>query len=139
MKKLFAALAVVIVLGGCVKISKTIPTDLPSYVKIYPGGAQVMTMDLGALKAEVFETPAAQADVATFYRTQATSDGLTETAAPASAANSSGGQQEVTFADNATGRMLAVVTKPQDGKTLVTLTYKPAAAGAAPAPAATNS
>ena len=125
MRKLIIALAAV-ALAGCIKVSTTPPTDLPTYVQIMPGSQQVMTMDLGALKAEVFQTTSSGDDVLTFYRTQAQTDGLTETAAQPQA-NTTPDQKQATFSDTATGRMLVVVTKPQSGATLVTLTYRPTA------------
>ena len=127
MKKLFAAFAVAAVaLGACVQVSSTPPTDLPAYVKIMPGGQQVMTMDMGALKAEVYQTTTSGDDVLTFYRTQAQTDGLAETAT-APQQNATPDQKQATFADAAGGRMLVVIAKPQSGETLVTLTYRPVA------------
>jgi hypothetical protein len=129
MKKLIVALAVATVaLAGCIKVSTTPPTDLPAYVKIMPGGQQVMTMDVGPLKAEVYQTPSSSDDVFAFYRAQAQTDGLAET--PSQQQPTSSDQKQVTFADNAAGRMLVVVTQPQSGQTLVTLTYRPVAAQA---------
>jgi hypothetical protein len=126
MKKLIVALAVGLMLGACVKVSTTPPTDLPPYVTIMPGGQQVMTMDLGALKAEVYQTPTSGDDVLTYYRTQAQANGLAETATTPPA-NATPDQKQATFADTATGRMLVVIAKPQSGATLVTLTYRPVA------------
>jgi len=129
MKKLIVTLAAVLALGACVKVSTTPPTDLPPYVKIMPGSQQVMTMDLGALKAEVFQTTSSADDVLSFYRTEAQTDGLAETVAQAPA-NATPDQKQATFSDTATGRMLVVVTKPQSGETMVSLTYRPVAAKA---------
>jgi hypothetical protein len=129
MKKLIVTLAAVLALGGCIKMSTTPPTDLPAYVKIMPGGQQMMTMDMGAMKAEVFQTTTSSDDVLTFYRTQAQSDGLTETATQPQA-NATPDQKQATFADTATGRMLVVVAKPQSGETMVTLMYPPVVAKA---------
>jgi hypothetical protein len=133
MRKLIVALAVAtLALAGCIKVSTTPPTDLPAYVRIMPGGQQFMTMDMGPLKAEVFLTTTSSDDVMTYYRTQAQGDGLAESAAPAQA-NATADQKQVSFADAASGRTLIVVTKPQNGQTMVELIYKPVAAGQAPA------
>jgi hypothetical protein len=139
MKKIVTALAVTaaIAMAGCIKVSTTPPTDLPQYVKIMPGGQQVMTMDMGALKAEVFQVTGTTDDVLAFYRAQAQADGLPEQPNQ-STSNSDPTQKQVTFADANAARMLVVVTKPQSGETLVTLTYRPTTGGGAAPAAPTN-
>ena len=125
MRKLLAALAAGVLIGGCVKMDTTPPKDLPGYVKYYPGSQQMMTMNMGAMESVVIKTTAAPDDVIQFYRTQAASDGLAETAAPNQPA-ASGAQKQVAFADAATGKMLVVVAQQQQGQTVVSLIYKPA-------------
>ncbi len=125
MKKLIVALAAVAVLGGCMKVSKDPPKDLPDYVTVMPGGQQMMTMNMGALSSEVFTTTSTPDDVLAYYRSQAQSNGLTEntTAAPA---NANAAQKQATFGDAASGKFLVVVAQPQQSMTMVSLTYKPA-------------
>ena len=130
MKRVILALAVAAALGGCFKIDKTPPKNLPSYVTLYPGSTQVMNMSLAGVTADAATTTDAPDTVMIYYRNQASANGLTETAAPASAqAGAVTGQQQASFTDS-TGKMLMVVVKPQQNLTLVTLTWKtPAASG----------
>jgi hypothetical protein len=128
MKKLILALAAVTVVGGCMKFDKTPPKDLPAYVKLYPGSTQVMNMSMGGVTADAFTTTDSPATVMIFYRNQASADGLTETAAPAQA-GATAGQEQAAFTDSS-GKMLAVMAKPQANLTVVSLTWK--------TPAATN-
>jgi hypothetical protein len=126
----FAAIAAVagLGLGGCVKMDKTPPKNLPAYVKLYPGSTQVMNMSLGGVTADAFTTTDAPATVLIFYRNQASADGLTETASQAPASTTAG-QEQATFTDPS-GKMLVVVAKPQSNLTLVSLTWKtPPASG----------
>jgi hypothetical protein len=124
MRKLIVAVAAVALLGGCLKIDKTPPKDLPAYVHIYPGSTTVMSMNVAGLQSVVVQTSDKADDVVTYYRTQASTDGLQETSAPAQA-GASADQRQASFTD-ATGRMLVVVAKPQGAETMVTLMYKPA-------------
>jgi hypothetical protein len=130
MRKIIAAIAVTaaVALGGCIKVSTTPPTDLPPYVRIMPGGQQVMTMDMGALKAEVFQTSSSIPDVISYYTTNAQSDGIP--LQPSQSHTNSDGSQQAEFMDNATGRILVVNAKPQGSATLVTLGYRPVSAAA---------
>jgi uncharacterized protein YceK len=121
MKKLILALAVAALLGGCIKMDKTPPKDMPAYVKLYPGSTQVMNMALGGVTADAATTTDTPDTVMIYYRNQASADGLTEGAAPTTTA--SAGQQQASFTDS-TGKMLAVVAKPQGTGTLITLTWK---------------
>jgi hypothetical protein len=122
MKKLILGLAAAAALAGCIKMDKSPPTNLPAYVKMYPGSTNVMNMNMGSVTADAFTTPDAPAQVMTFYRTQAASDALPEAAAPA-AAGATAGQQQATFNDAATGRMLVVIAKPQAAGSMVSLTW----------------
>ena len=130
MKRLILALVAAVAVGGCVKMDKTPPKDLPAYVKLYPGSTQVMNMSMGGVTADAFTTTDPPDTVMIFYRNQASANGLTETAAPASAtASASPGQQQATFTDTS-GKMLVVLAKPQSNLTLVSLTWKtPPASG----------
>jgi len=129
MKRVIVALMAVAALGGCVKMDKTPPKDIPAYVKLYPGSTQVMNMSLAGVTADAVTTTDTPDTVMSFYRSQASANGLTEGAAPASAtAGATAGQQQATFTDTS-GKMLMVVAKPQSNLTLVTLTWKTPAAG----------
>jgi len=124
MRKLLLALAAVTVLGGCIKMDKTPPKNIPDYVKLYPGSTQMMNMSVGGVTADAATTTDAPDTVMIFYRNQATAAGLTEGAAPASAtAGAPAGQQQATFTDSS-GKMLVVIAKPQGTGTLISLTWK---------------
>ena len=125
MRKWFAALAAVVLIGGCVKMDTTPPKDLPDYVKYYPGSQQMMTMSMGPMSSVVIKTTATPDDVLSFYRNQAASDGLAETTPPNQAA-ATGAQKQVAFGDPQGSKMLVVVAQQQQGQTVVSLTYKPA-------------
>ncbi len=122
-----AALAALGLLGGCLKIDKNPPKDLPSYVKLYPGAQPTATMSMGPMTSELETTTDPPETVIAYYRTQAAADGLTEktVAAPA---NASPGQMQTTFSDATGDKMLIVLAKPQNPGTLVSLTYRPAKA-----------
>jgi hypothetical protein len=124
MKKLIVALAAVAVIGGCMKVGSTPPKDLPAYVKVYPGSAQVVSLNLGAMSSVAFQAAAKPDDIIAYYRTQAASDGLPEAQAPAQA-NPPADQRQVVFGDPSTDKMLVVVVKPQGEGSMVSLTYKP--------------
>jgi len=129
MKRLFLALGVAVALAGCVKMDKTPPKDVPAYVHLYPGSTQVMNMSMAGVTADAFTTTDTPDKVMTFYRTQASTDGLTEGQAPAQA-NASPGQLQASFTDAASGRLLVVIAKPQAAGSMVSLTWKtPAKAG----------
>ena len=78
MRRWILALAAAAALGGCVKMDKTPPKDIPPYVKLYPGSTQVMNMEMGGLTVDGATTPDSVDTVLTFYRSQAAADGLTE-------------------------------------------------------------
>ena len=128
MKKLilgFAAVASAAALSGCIKMDKTPPKNLPAYVKLYPGSTQVMNMTMGGVTADAFTTPDSPDTVIAFYRTQATSDGLTETQTPSK--TTSPDQKQVAFTDPS-GKLLVVIAKPQAPGSMVSLTWKTPAA-----------
>ena len=130
MKKLIVALAAVALLGGCVKIDKSPPKDLPAYVTIYPGATSVMSMSVAGMSSIVFQSASKPDDVVTYYRTQASSNGLTEqSTANSSSTNAAAGQRQAIFTDPS-GKMLVVVAKPQGEATMVTVMYKPLAKAA---------
>jgi hypothetical protein len=130
MKRLILALIAAAALAGCVKMDKTPPKDLPAFVKLYPGSTHMMSMNVAGLTVDGSTTADSPDKVLSFYRAQAASDGLTETQAPATGA-ASAGQSQAAFIDQANGRMLIVLAKPQQGAgTLVELSWKaPAKAG----------
>ncbi|HEY2708890.1 MAG TPA: hypothetical protein VGI95_12630 [Caulobacteraceae bacterium] len=132
MRKLNVAIVTLaaIVTAGCVKMDKTPPKDLPAYVRLYPGSQQMMNMNMGPVSSDVVTTTAAPDDVLSWYRTQAASDGLTEQAVPPKA-DTPATQKQAEFVDNASGRMLVVIAKPQGSETVVSLSYKTPAAKAA--------
>jgi len=125
------ALGIAAALGGCFRMDKTPPKDLPPYVHLYPGARQMMNMSLGPETADLMTTTDSPDQVIAYYRTQAATDGLTEMSAPAPAA-SSPGQVQAAFADKATNRLLVVLARPQtEGQTtttMVDLTYTAAKA-----------
>jgi anti-sigma factor RsiW len=127
MKRLILALVTVAALAGCIKMDKTPPKNLPAYVKLYPGSNQVMNLSMAGVTADAVTTTDSPATVMIFYRNQASADGLTESAAPASA-GAVAGQEQANFTD-ASGKMLLVIAKPQSNLTLVTLTWKTPPAG----------
>ncbi len=124
MKKLLIALAAVASLGGCVKVDKSPPKDLPAYVSIYPGATQVMSVEMGPMSALAFQAAASPDDVISYYRSQASSNGLEETAEP----NASPSNGQLMFRDPATQRMLMVGARPRGAGTMVSLTYTKAGA-----------
>jgi hypothetical protein len=130
MKRVILAFVAAAALGGCIKMDKTPPKNLPSYVTLYPGSTQVMNMSLAGVTADAATTTDTADTVMIYYRNQASANGLTESAVPASAqAGAIAGQQQANFTDPS-GKMLLVVAKPQSGTTLVTLTWKtPPASG----------
>jgi hypothetical protein len=106
-------------------MDKSPPKNMPDYVKLYPGSAQMMNMSMGPITADVVTTTDTPATVLTYYRTQAAGSGLTEGAAPASASvGATAGQEQAMFSD-ASGKMLIVSAKPQGTSgTMVTLSWK---------------
>ena len=121
MKRWLTAFAALAALGGCIKMDKTPPKDLPAYVRLYPGSQQVMSMGLGPESADLMSTTDSPDQVIAWYRAQAASDGLTEMQAPA-ASNTAPTQRQAAFADKATNRMLVVLARPQtEGQATVTM------------------
>src|SRR5579863_7618106 len=124
MRKLLLALAAVIAIGGCMKIDKSPPKDLPAYVTVYPGASNLMSMSMGPMSSIIFQTTSGPDDVVTFYRGQATTNGLAEQAMQPPA-GSPAEQRQATFRDTTGRELLVVIARPapQQGATLVTLTY----------------
>jgi hypothetical protein len=114
-----AALAL---LGGCVKMDKNPPKDLPGYVKLYPGAQPTATMSMGPMTSEMETTTDSPETVMAFYRSQAAADGLAEKPVNAPG-NVDPGQMQTTFSDGA-GKTLMVLVKPTNPGTLVSLTYR---------------
>jgi len=125
--KWFAALAVVLLVGGCIRMDKNPPKDLPSYVKLYPGAQPTATMSLGPMTSEMETTTDSPQAVMAFYRAQAAADGLVEKRVN-TPANAAGGQLQTSFADPTGQKTLIVLAKPQKQGTLLSLTYRPAKA-----------
>ncbi|HXQ15747.1 MAG TPA: hypothetical protein VN814_14100 [Caulobacteraceae bacterium] len=126
MKRLILALLAAAALGGCIKMDKTPPKDMPAYVKLYPGATQMMSMNIVGMEADVVTTTAAPDDVIAFYRTQAATDGLTETAAPPSA-SAQAGDKQVAFTGATPDQLLVVMARRQSGATgmtMVTVSWK---------------
>jgi hypothetical protein len=121
MTRLILALAAVAALGGCFKLDKTPPKDLPPYVQLYPGSTQVMHMDMGPLTVDGATTPDSVDTVLAFYRTHAADNGLTETTPPQTTSLDPS-QKQLAF--EGPGELLAVVAKPEGAAgTLVTLSW----------------
>jgi hypothetical protein len=122
-----AAVAALTVVGGCVKMDKNPPKDLPGYVKLYPGAQPTATMSMGPLSTEMETTADAPETVMAFYRSQAAADGLVEKPVNAPA-NAAPGQVQTTFSDATGDKTLIVLVRPQSPGTLLSLTYRPAKA-----------
>jgi len=122
-------LAAVALVGGCIKMDKNPPKDLPDYVQLYPGGQPMATMTMGPMTSEMETTTDSPETVIAYYRTQAAANGLTEKQV-STPANASAGQMQTTFSDATGQKMLIVLAKPQDKGTIVSLTYRPVKAPA---------
>ncbi len=122
MKKLLIALAAVALLGGCVKMDKSPPKDLPAYAAIYPGATQTVSMNVGPMTMIIFQAAASPDDVVGYYRSLASSNGLEETNAPAKA-DAPPEQRQATFQDPATKRVFVVLARPQAAGSMVSLSY----------------
>ena len=120
--RLLLALVAVLALGACFKIDKAPPKDLPTWVKVYPGATNVVSVGMGQMTSIVFQTTSSPDDVVTYYRAQAQQDGLTEQAAnpPAGATPE---QRQASFRDATGGEILVVIARPQQSATMVDLTY----------------
>jgi hypothetical protein len=127
MKKWMVAVAAVALLGGCVKMDKNPPKDLPDYVKLYPGAQPMMNMNLGVLKSEVETTTDTPDTVMAYYRSEAAADGLTEKPVT-TPANAKPGQVQSQFSDASGTKMLIVMAQPQSPGTMISLSYRPAKA-----------
>jgi hypothetical protein len=128
-KQWIVALAAVALVGGCIKMDKNPPKDLPDYVQLYPGAQPMATMTMGPMTSEMETTTDSPETVIAYYRTQAAANGLTEKQVSAPA-NASAGQMQTTFSDATGEKTLIVLAKPQDKATIVSLTYRPAKAPA---------
>jgi hypothetical protein len=127
-KRLLIALAAIALVGGCVKVEKSLPKDLPTYVSIYPGAEPVVSIDMGAMMSVGLRTSASPDDVVAYYRAQAAANGLQEQTPPTSA-NASADQRQAMFKDSA-GHTLVVQARPQNGETTIGLVYtKPTSGG----------
>src|SRR5258707_15665479 len=112
MKTMIVGLAAVALLvGGCMKVGNAPPKDLPAYVQVYPGAAQVVSMNVGPMSALAFQASAKPDEVIAFYRDLAKTNDLPETQAPAQA-NAPADQRQAVFGEPAGGRMLVVVARP---------------------------
>jgi hypothetical protein len=129
MKRFLIALAAIALVGGCVKVDKSLPKDLPTYVSIYPGAEPLVSIDMGAMMSVGLRTSASPDDVMTYYRSQAAANGLQEQTPPTTTANASADQRQAMFKD-AAGHTLVVGARPQNGETTISLVYtKPASGG----------
>ena len=121
MKRLLIALAALALAGGCVKVDKSLPKDLPTYVSIYPGAEPVVSIDMGAMMSVGLRTASSPDDVLAYYRAQAAANGLQEQSAP-TPGNAPADQKQVMFRD-AAGDTLVVGARPQNGETTISLVY----------------
>src|SRR5689334_3527155 len=103
--RLLLALAAVLALGACFKVDKAPPKDLPTWVKIYPGASQVVSIGMGSMTSVVFQTTSSPDDVVSYYRSQAQADGLSEQATN-SQAGASPDQRQASFRDATGGEIL---------------------------------
>jgi len=118
MKKLLFVLSAIALVGGCVKVSA--PRDLPSYVTVYPGATDVVSMSMGPMSAIAYQVAARPDDVVDYYRGKASSNGLGETT---SIAPGPPDQRQTRFQDLATKRILSLVVRPRGAGSMVSLTY----------------
>jgi hypothetical protein len=120
-----AALAALSLVGGCMKMNKDPPKNMPAYAPLYPGSQNVMSLGIGPETADMMTTADSPDQVIAYYRAQAAANGLQETQAPTQAPTA--GDLKAAFSDPATGRMLVVIAKPHDpahaGLTMVDITY----------------
>ena len=118
------ALAALGLVGGCMKVNKDPPKDMPAYAPVYPGSQNVMSVGIGPETADMMTTADSPDQVIAYYRAQAVANGLQETQTPTQPA---AGEQKAAFADAASGRMLVVIARPHDashnGQTMVDITY----------------
>jgi len=128
-KQWVVAMVAVAFIGGCIKMDKNPPKDLPDYVQLYPGAQPMATMTMGPMTSEMETTTDSPETVIAYYRTQAGANGLTEKQV-SPPANASAGQMQTTFSDATGAKTLIVLVKPQDKGTIVSLTYRPAKAPA---------
>ena len=122
MRKLLLALTAALAVGGCMKVDKAPPKDMPTWVKIYPGASQVVSVGMGPMTSIVFQTTSSPDDVVSYYRSQAQADGLSEQATNPPA-GSPPEQRQASFRDSTGGEILVVIAKPQQNATMVDLTY----------------
>ena len=123
-RRLMLSLAAVLALGGCFKMKAGLPTDAPSYVRVYPDATQVMQVEVAGMEAVVFQTPAQPDTVLAYYRAQAATDQLPEAPLQGGA---TAGQTSTSFGSASSGRYLVVMVRPHEQGSAVTLTYKPMA------------
>jgi hypothetical protein len=120
-----AALAALALVGGCMKMNKQPPKDMPAYAPLYPGSQNVMSVVVGPETSDMMTTSDTPDVVLAYYRAQAAANGLQETQTPTQATTPD--EQKASFADTASGRMLVVLAKPNDpshaGLTMVDITF----------------
>jgi hypothetical protein len=120
-----AALAALSLVGGCMKMNKDPPKNMPAYAPLYPGSTNVMSVGIGPETADMMTTSDSPDQVIAYYRAQAAANGLQEMQTPTQAPTA--GDQKAAFSDPSSGRMLAVIAKPHDashaGLTMVDITY----------------
>jgi hypothetical protein len=127
-KNLLIALAAVTLLGGCFKVDRSLPKDLPTYVSIYPGAEPVVSIDMGPMMSVGLRTTSSPDDVVAYYRAQAAANGLQEQSAT-SPASAPADQRQLMFKD-AAGHTLVVGARQQNGETTISLVYtKPKSGG----------
>jgi hypothetical protein len=119
-------LAASLALAGCFKVGNSVPADAPSYVKVYPGAPQVVTVDVAGMKMVTFEAAASPDQVIQFYRDDAASAGLTENT-QAEAANKNANQRTLAYGDPNSDKFLIVVVQAHNTGSMVNVTYKPPA------------
>ena len=121
--RLLLALVAALAIGGCMKIEKAPPKDLPTFVSIYPGASNVVSVAMGPMQSIVFQTTSSPDDVVSYYRTQAAANGLTEQQTNPQA-GSPPEQRQAAFHDATGGDILVVIARPQQNATMVDLTYR---------------
>lgn len=110
--------------GGKTTLSKTLPAQLPSYVKIYPGAVVTAVMDNkeqgGVIAFDVSDPPETVMD---FYKKAAADAKFTDTLDSWQLNQDHTGGHVLMWSEKGTKRSLSTTVELKDGKTHVGLLY----------------
>ena len=127
MRHVALGLAASLALAGCFKVGNSVPADAPSYVKVYPGAPQVVTVDVAGMKMVTFEAAASPDQVIQFYRDDAASAGLVENTQAEAQASKNPSQRVLAYGEPNTDKFFMVVVQTHNTGSMVNVTYKPPA------------